>query len=123
MVEGIIMSDKKDNFKKTKSPVFLKKTTNTSIANATFFENLASRISKARKLVNRTADLSMCVTYFNVGRMIVDYEQMKTQWKVKIDDLAEYLSARLNRRFSKSTLKNARKFYLAYKDIISLRVM
>ena len=40
-----------------------------------FFENVASLIEQARAHVGRTADLTMCVTYFEVGRMIVEQEQ------------------------------------------------
>ena len=40
-----------------------------------FFENVAHIIEKARRFVGRTADLTMCVTYFEIGRMIVEEEQ------------------------------------------------
>ena len=40
-----------------------------------FFDNIAKLIEQARKHVGRTADLTMCVTYFEIGRMIVEEEQ------------------------------------------------
>jgi len=40
-----------------------------------FFENVAHIIEQARRFVGRTADLTMCVTYFEIGRMIVEEEQ------------------------------------------------
>ena len=40
-----------------------------------FFDGVAAIIEQARAYVGRTADLAMCVTYFEVGRMIVEREQ------------------------------------------------
>jgi hypothetical protein len=40
-----------------------------------FFDKVAFIIEKARTHVGRTADLAMCITYFEIGRMIVDEEQ------------------------------------------------
>ena len=42
---------------------------------AAFFENVAQIIEQARKHIGRTADLTMCVTYFKIGCMIVEEEQ------------------------------------------------
>jgi hypothetical protein len=39
-----------------------------------FFEGVARIIENARVYVGRTADLTMCVTYFEIGRMIVEEE-------------------------------------------------
>jgi len=41
-------------------------------ANNGFFDKVALLIEQARKFVGRTADLTMCVTYFEIGRMIVE---------------------------------------------------
>ena len=40
-----------------------------------FFDNIASIIENARRFVGRTADLTLCVTYYEIGRMIVEEEQ------------------------------------------------
>jgi hypothetical protein len=40
-----------------------------------FFNAIFNLVEKARKYVGRTADLTMCVTYFEIGRMIVEEEQ------------------------------------------------
>lgn len=40
-----------------------------------FFENVAHLVKQARGLVSRTADLAMCATYYEIGRMIVVKEQ------------------------------------------------
>ena len=39
---------------------------------AKFFENVAQIIENARSFAGRTANLTMCITYYEVGRMI-DY--------------------------------------------------
>jgi len=40
-----------------------------------FFEKVAQIIEQARRHIGRTANLTMCVTYFEIGRMIVEEEQ------------------------------------------------
>ena len=44
-------------------------------SNNSFFENIAQIIEKARAHVGRTADMTMCVTNFEIGRLIVEEEQ------------------------------------------------
>jgi len=41
----------------------------------TFFDNVAHTIEDARRMTGRTVNLMMCVTYFEVGRQIVEEEQ------------------------------------------------
>jgi hypothetical protein len=78
-----------------------------------FFDNVAQIIEQARAYVGRTADLTMCVTYFEVGRMIVEQEQggkARAEYgRGLLKYLADFLTARFGRGFSPSTLKNARK--------------
>jgi hypothetical protein len=86
--------------------------------NNDFFDKVASIIEKARTYVGRTADLTMCVTYFEVGRMIVEEEQggkVRAEYgKGLLNELSAYLTERLGRGFSLTNLKNAKKFYLTY---------
>ena len=83
-----------------------------------FFEKVANLIEHARKYVGRTTDLTMCVTYFEVGRMIVEEEQGGTARAKYGQKLLVELSNRLKKRFgqgySVSTLTSARKFYQIY---------
>ena len=83
-----------------------------------FFENIAQTIEQARRLVGRTADLTMCMTYFEVGRMIVEEEQngkARAEYgKGLLAELSRFLTVRFKQGFSSSTLKNARKFYQVY---------
>jgi len=83
-----------------------------------FFENVAQIIEKARRFIGRTADVTMCVTYFEIGRLIVEEEQggkARAEYgKNLMPKLAEYLTAKFKRGFSLSTLKNAKQFYNVY---------
>jgi len=83
-----------------------------------FFENVAQIIEQARKFVGRTADLTMCVTYFEIGRMIVEEEQggkARAEYgKGLMNELAKFLTGKFERGFSLSTLKNAKQFYNVY---------
>jgi len=87
-----------------------------------FFENVARIIEQARRFVGRTADLTMCVTYFEVGRMIVEEEQggkTRAEYGCKLlAELSVFLNKRVGKGFSESTLKNARKFYQVYSPSI-----
>jgi predicted nuclease of restriction endonuclease-like (RecB) superfamily len=60
----------------------------------------------------------MCVTYFEIGRMIVEEEQggksRATYGSELLRGLSAYLADRVGRGFSLSNLKNAKKFYLTY---------
>jgi len=42
------------------------------VSKSDFFEGVAKLIESARAHVGRTADLTMCVTYYEIGRMIVE---------------------------------------------------
>nr|HPM10944.1 DUF1016 N-terminal domain-containing protein [Paludibacter sp.] len=91
-------------------------------SNATFFENVARLIEQARAYVGRTANLTMCLTYYEIGRMIVEEEQggkERAQYgRSLLKELSEYLSKRVGKGFSETNLKNARKFYLVYSPTI-----
>ncbi|MDR2581237.1 MAG: DUF1016 N-terminal domain-containing protein, partial [Fibromonadaceae bacterium] len=83
-----------------------------------FFTLVANAIEQARKFVGRTADLTMTVTYFEVGRMIVEKEQGGQEraeyGQNLIKRLSEFLTAKFKKGFSEVNLKNARLFYNIY---------
>jgi hypothetical protein len=83
-----------------------------------FFDNVAQIIEQARAHVGRTVDLTMCVTYFEVGRMIVEEEQggkARAEYGRRLlAELSGYLERRVGRGFSVANLKNARQFFLTY---------
>ena len=83
-----------------------------------FFDNVVRLVKQARSHVGRTADLTMCVTYYEIGRMIVEEEQggqSRAEYgRGLLKELSNYLSARIGKGFSVATLRNARQFYLTY---------
>jgi hypothetical protein len=88
-----------------------------------FFDNVAKLIEQARAYVGRAADLTMCVTYFEIGRMIVEEEQNGKARAEYGRGLLKELSSRLTDKFGKgwsvSTLTSARKFHQIYSPSIS----
>jgi len=83
-----------------------------------FFENVALLIEQARKNAARSVDIVMCVTYFEIGRMIVEREQqgkLRAEYgKGLIVELSKYLTNRFGKGFSETNLRNTRKFYTTY---------
>jgi len=92
------------------------------ISTPDFFEGLAQLIESARTHVGRTADLTMCVTYFEIGRMIVEEEQggkARAEYGKKLlANLSAYLKERVGKGFSETTLKNSREFFKVYSPSI-----
>jgi hypothetical protein len=39
-----------------------------------FFDKVASLIAQTRGFIGQTVDLTMCISYYEVGRMIVEEE-------------------------------------------------
>ena len=83
-----------------------------------FFFRVANTIEQARKFVGRTADLTITVTYFEVGRMIVEKEQGGQEraeyGQNLLKKLSEFLTEKFKKGFSEANLKNARLFYNIY---------
>jgi predicted nuclease of restriction endonuclease-like (RecB) superfamily len=94
--------------------------------NSEFFDNVARLIEQARTYVGRTADLTMCATYFEVGRMIVEEEQggkARAEYgRGLLLKLSEHLTEKFGKGFSVATLRNARQFYLVYVPAIQQTV-
>jgi len=87
-----------------------------------FFENVAQIIEKARRFVGRTADLTMCVTYYEIGCLIVEEEQggkARAEYgRGLLAELSAFLTERFKKGFSETNLKNARTFYQVYSPSI-----
>ncbi|MCL1887244.1 MAG: PDDEXK nuclease domain-containing protein, partial [Betaproteobacteria bacterium] len=92
------------------------------VPHSEFFDNVAVIIEQARKYVGRTADLTMCVTYFEIGRMIVEEEQggkARAEYgRGLLEELSTFLNKRFGKGFSVSTLRKARQFYQMYAPAI-----
>lgn len=91
--------------------------------NKVFFDNVAQIVEESRHFVGRTVDLTMCITYFEIGRMIVEEEQggeARAEYgRGLLEELSGFLSGRFGKSFSVATLRNARKFYQTYSPSIS----
>ena len=80
-------------------------------------------IHYARAVVVKHVNIIQIMTYYALGRWIVETQQMgerRAKYGSKvINKLSEKLQKEFGKGFSADTLKNARKFYLTYKDRIS----
>ena len=87
-----------------------------------FFNTIATVVEQARGRVERTVNLTMCVTYYEVGQLIVEQEQngaSRAAYGAKLlSDLSSYLTERCGKGWSVGNLKNARPFYMVYSSEI-----
>ena len=84
------------------------------------FKKVTELIELARKKVTTTVNLTMVHTYFEIGKMIFDDEQLgklRAEYgKTLIKDLSKQLTVKFGSGFSDRNLRNLRQFYLAYTD-------
>jgi predicted nuclease of restriction endonuclease-like (RecB) superfamily len=87
-----------------------------------FFDGIAKIVESARSHIERSVNTAMCVTYYEVGRLIVEQEQSGADraayGKKLLDELSAYLTDRCGKGWSVGNLKNARQFYRAYSPSI-----
>jgi predicted nuclease of restriction endonuclease-like (RecB) superfamily len=83
-----------------------------------FFDGIAKVVEQARTHIERSVNVVMCVTYYEVGRLIVEQEQSGANraayGKRLLDELSVYLTLRCGKGWSVANLKNARQFYQVY---------
>lgn len=80
-------------------------------------------IEYARRMATRQINLVQLMTFYSLGRWIVE-EQQQGERRAKygqqvIKHLSDSLNEKFEKGFSEDTLKNARKFYLTYQERIS----
>ncbi len=84
------------------------------------FQNIRQLIDAARKSVNRHIDSTMTLTYFLIGRYIVEDEQAGEERakyaKSTLKFLSENLTKEFGKGFSERNLALMKKFYLIYRD-------
>ena len=75
-------------------------------------------LENARKNVAQQVNTQLLTTYWNIGRIIVEYEQqnqLRAEYgKQTIRELSKELTREFGKGFSRSNLQNMRAFYLAY---------
>lgn len=85
--------------------------------------NSIELVEYARHLVSKQVNLIQIMTFFAIGRWIVEEQQhgkkRAAYGRGVIIRLSEALTKHFGKGFSADTLENARKFYLIYKDRIS----
>ncbi len=91
--------------------------------NKTLLQTIKSLIETARASVVRQVDSTMTLTYFLIGRYIVEDEQQGEQRAGYAAETLKYLSAELTKAFgrgySEDNLGNMRRFYVAYRHRIA----
>ena len=85
--------------------------------------NSIELVEYARSIAARQINLVQLMTFFAIGRWIVEVEQ-QGESRAKygrqiIKNLSEAMNTQFGRGYSVDTLENARKFYLTYQDRIS----
>lgn len=83
-----------------------------------FFDKVKELLKQARKTVVQTVNKTMVITYFEIGKMIVE-EKQKGEERAKYgQQLTRELSQRLSKEFGKgfsiTNIQQMRNFYLIY---------
>src|SRR4030066_2581850 len=83
------------------------------------YENIKALLHEARSTIARNINTAMVMTYFEIGRMIVEHEQegaKRAEYaKETLKLLSQKLTSEFNRGFSVDNLQRMRVFYLMYK--------
>ena len=86
--------------------------------NKKLYAQIAELLHAARNRVVRAVNETMVITYFEIGRMIVEEEQCGEEraayGKELIQELSRLLTKEFGKGFSATNLKQMRAFYLAY---------
>lgn len=87
------------------------------------YKNSVELIKYARTLASNQVNIIQLMTYYSLGKWIVDVQQNGNEraeyGKQIIKNLSEKLNQEFGKGFSVSTLEKSRMFYLLYKDRIS----
>jgi hypothetical protein len=83
-----------------------------------FFNKVADLLKEARKSIVQTVNKTMVLTYFEIGKLIIEEEQNGKEraeyGKQIIKELSSRLSIEFGKGFSVTNLKQMRTFYLTY---------
>lgn len=86
--------------------------------NIDFINKALLLLQNARSKVVQTVNQVMVVTYFEIGRMLIEEEQNDKEradyGKQILKELSKILSKEFGKGFSVDNLENMRRFYLAY---------
>ena len=83
-----------------------------------FFKSICDLIQQARRNIERNINTTMVITYYEIGRRIVEQEQQgekRAQYGKRIlQDLSKYLTENVGKGFARENLRLMRKFFLTY---------
>lgn len=86
--------------------------------NTKFLSQIVDLLQSARNKVIRTVNQTMVMTYFEIGRMIVEEEQDGKEradyGKQILKELSDVLTKEFGKGFSVDNLENMRRFYVVY---------
>lgn len=86
-------------------------------------EQIALLIENAKHHIIAEVNSTMTVTYYEIGRLIVEHEQKGQKragyGKGILKELSQQLTKRFGKGFSVDNLENMRRFYLTYREAIS----
>ncbi|WP_262149966.1 DUF1016 N-terminal domain-containing protein [Chryseobacterium foetidum] len=89
-----------------------------NIANNHLLTQISALLDNARKKVAVAVNQTMVLTYFEIGRMIVEDEQngeSRAEYgKALLKDLSIHLTEKFGKGFSQRNLEQMRQFYLSY---------
>lgn len=89
-----------------------------NITNNHLFTQISALLENARKRVAVAVNQAMVLTYFEIGRMIVEDEQngknRAEYGKAILKDLSVHLTEKFGKGFSVDNLSNMRNFYISY---------
>jgi len=90
------------------------------LQNTQLSQNISSLLDNARKKVAVAVNQTIVLTYYEIGRMIVEDEQnggSRAEYgKAVLKDLSLHLTEKFWRGFSEDNLSNMRKFYQIYSN-------
>lgn len=93
-------------------------------SNTNFFTQIVDLLQSARSKVVQTVNQTMVLTYFEIGRKIVEEEQDGKEradyGKQLLKGLSEVLTKEFGRGFSVDNLEKMRRFYIAYQKSATL---
>ncbi|WP_428228843.1 PDDEXK nuclease domain-containing protein [Flavobacterium sp.] len=88
------------------------------LQNKIIFQQVAELLQNARQQVLRTVNSTMTITYFEIGRIIIEEEQngkdRAEYGKQLLKDLSKQLTKEFGRGFSIDNLENMRKLFLTF---------
>ena len=94
------------------------------IQNKVLFQQVVELLQNARQQVLRTVNSTMTYTYFEIGRMIVEEEQIGKEraeyGKQLLKGLSKELTNEFGKGFSVDNLQNMRAFFMSYSKYESL---